>query len=276
MKRLMGILILAFFAGLASADDSEKFAEIYRIKGIKVESTDYLTTANPEAAWTVYRALYGFYGHKPEGKDLVFRAGKAIANNHSVGPFVANLLKDAPNSWKTGGFRLRTFKLLGSIPSAWSARLIGNYLINSEPYEIGEFSDFSHSPNETYCSKAFTMMGFSDVPTSGWYGSLSQEQKDAWKQWWRENKPRIDERIKEINPDYRAPATSDDPLKTVADSSVAEGPPRVQKPSDEIVAVASPESMPENSANFWMWFGGSLVFLFGLATLLTKIRGRQR
>ncbi len=276
MKRLIGMLILAFFVGLASADDSEIFAEIYRIKGIKVESTDYLTTANPEAAWTVYRALYGFYGHKPEGKDLVSRAGKAIANNHSVGPFVADLLKEAPNSWKTDSFRLRTFKMLGSIPSSWSAKLIGNYLLNSEPYENGGPIDASSLPNESYCTSAFAMMGFSDGPTSGWYGSLSQEQKDAWKQWWRENEPRIDERIKEINPSYDVPAPSDQPLETVAETSVAEGSPRVQKSPEKVVAAASPESMPENGSNLWIWFGVSLVFLIGLAALLTTIRGRRR
>jgi hypothetical protein len=230
---------------------------------------DYFAKAPAKDALYAYRTILGFLRYKQPA--VVRMASLQIANNSAVGVLIENKLNTFPHTSANFGDRLYWLDPLGSIPAAWSARILGKYLMDTTPMVTIDIpTDTVSGPNYELAAWGLSQMGFSDAPTSGKLEELSKDNIQKWKQWWIANEGRIEERIREINPNYN-PVTPKNATPSTFISSQSKTTFPTSKPEP---TQARPIPKVSDKLDFTICIGIGIVFLglIGIAAALFRKR----
>jgi hypothetical protein len=249
--------------------DEELLQKLSQQVGVKVKSLDFFRTAPPEVAWAAFADLNAWthYGNV----KLAQQAGREIAENPEIEDYVSKRITALAHDFHNEGERKRFLIPLGDVPSPWSLRLLGHYLIDPAPMDRENApDDYDASPNNVLAVIALSRMNFSDAPSRGRDPQIYPETLKQWPIWWKANEARIEQRIREINPGYYPPtptATPNTPSPTptpvvigeYAATPVASLSPKMSQPS-----LSATPAEPAKSSDWLIYVIGGFIALCAL------------
>jgi hypothetical protein len=194
-----GVAILIILTSFSNAETLSFYEPSYGMV-MKVD-LDVLSKGNSKEAYDIFFKVWRSRD-LPNLKDIVRRSGEALAKNKAVQTMLEEQFEPVTKGFQTP---MDDLEILGGIPAPWSMRLLGRHLTNSTPmYPQEAGSDVGRTSNQRAAMYALSRMGFWDAPTPGKDPELEMtwEKEAEWKQWWKANESRIDERVLEINPNY--------------------------------------------------------------------------
>lgn len=243
--------------------EADAISELQVQSGIYINTLEELETAPPKEAWTFFYGLIHNYRNESFGRSMVRRAGMNIGNNVQVEQYVQERLAALPHNWRTTSDRSRLLLPLGDVPKVWALEILGRYLYDDRAFPDDlDMIDQGGTSNAYLASIGLSRLNLKNAPISGDFPSINPNVVDAWKGWWVANKDHLEERIREIAPEFTA--------KSVDAKSSLSGKPRsnsikseaVEKTSPAPALAQTPSLNKANQINAW-WY-----IAFGLLALL--------
>jgi len=273
MKRIhLAMLGVVLTAGLQAQNpsytDEQVLKAISTRTGGEIESTEYFRVAPPEEAWTAfgYLSQWAAYYNKI---DLAKRAGGAIAENPEVEKYVTEGMAKLPHDFYNAGERGRFLYPLGDVPAPWALRMLGHYLTDETPMTvIGEHPDYDASPNQDMAITGLFRMGFSDAPKEDKKYGYTPTVEKGWRDWWKANENRVEERVREINPGYYPPpqvsATATPkavPTATLVATNESPAPPPMITSKPNPTIKPHPTATLKQSNDWMLYLGAGAILL---------------
>jgi hypothetical protein len=239
---------------------------------LDIRSIDFFRTASPEHAWKAFEFLNS---HLPQdGLDFIRKAGRGIAENPAIEKYVTDGMAKLPYHYDNPGERAGFLVPLGNIPAPWSLRLLGHYLTDETPMIVPESLD-GHTPtaeNADFAVIGLQKMDFIDSPPKSPRGT-TKEVNQAWRNWWKLNEGRAEQRIREINPGYYPPQPVETPKSTPIPKPVVIGeyaatPAVSNKPKPPPSPSATPVAAKQTEQSDWgVYLIGTLVVICALGAI---------
>lgn len=276
--KIFGVLIVVLMVSAAMSQTNQRSNDEVLTKlsvrqGVKIDSVKFFSTATASVAWKAYDDLYFNFSNV---NGLKREAGKAIAENPGVEKYVTEGMAALPHSSYNDSERAHFIVPLGDVPAPWGGRLLGKYLVDETPMTGPPPSDgYSVFTNSQRALGALSRLGFSDAPTKERDPDISPAIEKAWRDWWKANKGRIDQRIAEINSSYYYPTPFPAPFMPAPTPLVIgeySTPPQAPKPTATPPQSPVPVIARKQSDSIIYIIGGIVVIavLVGMARVLRK------